>query len=414
MKKIILTLITISLLVIPSSKLVAQSSDWVDYLVQMKHSVLKQTEGKIYESPLFTQHTPADRVEIDLTGYKQLFLTAFCTEDGSDHDHAMWADAYFTKADGSKVWLSDAEFLLKKIFSGWGSVDRNLSGTVIKIAGEEFKKGMLVHAKSELLIDVQKQGFVKFNAVTGLEYSADRGSVILRTSPTTCEQEFAQFLEKYPEREGEFISLLGEDSFAAWLTTKGEAVEIRTLNHLISLFDKREALESQFAELRKISGEAKRLEAYINFYHKMYKLKGMLRELDQLNVDDVRLAIEDMNSVEASALYKEMMSLYGGGFDGLYALDADDLDRAEKFLDLKRRALLSNPLLDKIIVTRYKLGNSARSAMATQLGEPTWNYSSQLSTPKSGYDADIIELSNMAGGNPDIRDIYKPEGGKIV
>ena len=86
------------------------------------------------------------------------------------------------------------------------------------------------------------------------------------------------------------------------------------------------------------------------------------------------------------------------------------LSDARKILALKRDILLANPLLDtdKIIVTRYRLGNRARQAMGPMLGTSPANYSSLFSGARKGYNAELDELSGLRG-KIESRLIYKPE-----
>lgn len=81
----------------------------------------------------------------------------------------------------------------------------------------------------------------------------------------------------------------------------------------------------------------------------------------------------------------------------------------ERLLKLKKEIMLANPLLDadKIIVGRYRLGDKDRKAMAPSLGTAPNNWASLLSSRRSGYDAEIAELSNLRGDIKS-RTIYKP------
>ena len=71
---------------------------------------------------------------------------------------------------------------------------------------------------------------------------------------------------------------------------------------------------------------------------------------------------------------------------------------ANKALQNKQAILLNNPLLsgDKIVATRYILGPPARKAMAPDLGTQANNWSNQESARRSGFNAEIVELSNLA------------------
>lgn len=89
------------------------------------------------------------------------------------------------------------------------------------------------------------------------------------------------------------------------------------------------------------------------------------------------------------------------------------IGRAKRAIDLRREILLSNPLLDKdkIIAVRYRLGKSAPYVMAPSLGTQQDNWTSQFSAYREGYNAELVEISNLRDPNKalNIRTIYKPE-----
>ena len=134
-------------------------------------------------------------------------------------------------------------------------------------------------------------------------------------------------------------------------------------------------------------------------------------ELEYLNVESVRSAYTDFCK---SAGYDAVQ--YGDKLKQLEQLAGKtDADAQQRAVELKREILLSNPLLDdaKIIVGRYRLGDSARSAMAPSLGTQANNWSNQGSAARSGFDAEIAELSNIRG-EIESRTIFKPTNGSCV
>ena len=103
------------------------------------------------------------------------------------------------------------------------------------------------------------------------------------------------------------------------------------------------------------------------------------------------------------------------GFDGIYNGDEAALVNAEKAIANKRTILLANPFLDgdKVLAARFKLGVNAHKAMAPDLGTQGNNWSNQESARRMGFDADIVELSNLRGEDVQVRSIYKPENGML-
>ena len=82
-----------------------------------------------------------------------------------------------------------------------------------------------------------------------------------------------------------------------------------------------------------------------------------------------------------------------------------------KHWNAKRAILLANPLLDadKIVAARFKVGSKAHQIMTPSFGglRPI-NWSNQESAGREGFDAEIVELSNLRG-DIQMRQVYKPE-----
>lgn len=162
------------------------------------------------------------------------------------------------------------------------------------------------------------------------------------------------------------------------------------------------------------------VETQITGYQKLHKqVQRMLllqSELKWLNMEAIRLAYEDMKRIEGFDAVKylpiltELEQQVKQGFGNIYSGDEAVLVNAEKAVANKRAILLANPLLngDKILTVRYQLGNRDRRAMAPELGTQSNNWSNQESARRKGFNADIVELSNLRD-EVQIRTIYKPD-----
>lgn len=171
--------------------------------------------------------------------------------------------------------------------------------------------------------------------------------------------------------------------------------------------------------IRQIETE-KKVETQITGYQKLHKqVQRMLllqSELKWLNMEAIRLAYEDMKRIEGFDAVKylpiltELEQQVKQGFGNIYSGDEAVLVNAEKAVANKRAILLPNPLLngDKILTVRYQLGNRDRRAMAPELGTQSNNWSNQESARRKGFNADIVELSNLRD-EVQIRTIYKPD-----
>ena len=171
--------------------------------------------------------------------------------------------------------------------------------------------------------------------------------------------------------------------------------------------------------IRQIETE-KKVETQITEYQKLHKqVQRMLllqSELKWLNMEAIRLAYEDMKRIEGFDAVKylpiltELEQQVKQGFGNIYSGDEAVLANAEKAVANKRAIKIANHFLngDKILTVRYQLGNRDRRAMAPELGTQSNNWSNQESARRKGFNADIVELSNLRD-EVQIRTIYKPD-----
>lgn len=109
-------------------------------------------------------------------GSRQLALVVTDGGDNYDSDHADWINPVVTLEDGSKVDLTEKNYL--RGTCGWGSIhrNRNLNGGQLSINGTAYDKGYAVHANSILLFDLPK-GAKAFSAFAGIDNTgSDQGS----------------------------------------------------------------------------------------------------------------------------------------------------------------------------------------------------------------------------------------------
>lgn len=151
------------------------------------------------------------------------------------------------------------------------------------------------------------------------------------------------------------------------------------------------------------------------------QVADLQKSLEWLNLPAIKLAYDDMkrsakfNVAKYEPMLNELSTLVGNGFSGIYEGNLQSISDANRALELKKAILLGNPLLDadKIVASRYKLGMNARKAMAPDLGTQSNNWSNQESARRGGFNADIVELSNLRG-DIQLRQIYKPNNGSSI
>lgn len=149
------------------------------------------------------------------------------------------------------------------------------------------------------------------------------------------------------------------------------------------------------------------------------QISYLLGELETMDVASVRAAFEEMkkspgyDTEKFEPKMRELEALGNWVPNRLPAGNSWAIGRAKRAIDLRREILLSNPLLDndKIVAVRYRLGKSAPYVMAPSLGTQQDNWTSQFSAYREGYNAELVEISNLRDPNKtlNIRTIYKPK-----
>lgn len=219
------------------------------------------------------------------------------------------------------------------------------------------------------------------------------------------------------------VVLLSFSSFATGqvkvgrnMPSSGISYEKRMLNDRISRLSDPAYYRSRFSQIETGADSVKQLKAVMALRDEVDDVLDIQSQLVWLNTEAVKLAFDDMKknrdylAGKYEPMWQELQRLAGKGFKGIYQGEAQALADATKALELKRQILLGNPLLDtdKIVVARYVLGKSARNAMAPKLGTQNNNWSNQGSAGRSGFNASIVELSNLRG-KVNVREVYKPK-----
>lgn len=198
--------------------------------------------------------------------------------------------------------------------------------------------------------------------------------------------------------------------------SSGVSYEKRMLKNRIARLSDQAYYRNRFSLIEADADSVRQLKAVKALRDEVDHVLEMQNRLAWLNTDAVKLAFDDMKanrnySVEKyGPMWQELQRLAGKGFKGIYRGEAQALSDAAKALELKRCILLGNPLLDadKIVAARYVLGADARGAMAPKLGTQNNNWSNQGSAGRRGFNASIVELSNLRG-EVNVREVYKPK-----
>lgn len=390
---------------------------WAQKAVAAKEQIAsKSVPGLPFVSDVYRRGTTPGKVSVKLDGLKELVLVTWATADGTDYDHAVWGSAKLIMKDGSEKWLDEVKFKHKRVEGNWYKVNENFAGQSFRLRDETHKRGLLAHANSILIVDLTDGEYDRFESAIGVDEGSSGGSVVFKVLPTSGQQEAKALIEACPDVRTNLVSSMGvpiED----WLTTPGTTIENSALTKAISTIPNKKYFTEKAASLEKLTDKAAQLEGYIKLIAEANEVVSLQEQLVWLNVEAVGAALKDMKlGKEYQDKYAELQSLAKAGFEGVNSLDPAAMAAAKKALSLKRQILLANPALDmdKILVTRYKLGNRARFVEPNAMGTQPNNWSCQLSAARGGFDAEIVELSNLRGEKLNMRSIYKPKGDQVV
>ena len=354
----------------------------------------------------------------DLTGQEKLVLVTSAGPDGNNWDWGTWANAKLIKADGSSVWLDELE--PEYWTSGTNSIPKNVDiyGNPLVIAGKKYDHSVLCHANGVMVYDINKE-YVRFETEVGLSDQSTVGSVFFRIMNVYPKEEAAALLAAYPE---ELTTLnMNIDGLETWLTTCDASAEHDLVLNMATQLKKDTFVKNAVKKIEAEKDVNTQIREYLKLYEKIQRICGLQRDLSWLNIEAIRLAFNDMKKMKEFDVSKyqpvlnELEKQVAKGFDDIYGGDDAALDNAEKAIANKRTILLANPFLDgdKVLASRFKLGKNAHKAMAPELGTQANNWSNQESAPRNGFDADIVELSNLRG-DVQVRSVYKPDNGSSI
>lgn len=383
------------------------------FMEKMKESNLPKTSSYMKSS------MKAERFSVDLEGMDRLILLTEGGEDGSGWDHAVWAEARFIRKDGTSVWLDEIPYAYGKAGEGDIIYNKNQDDRPISIAGQKHQHSLFCHADGMIIYDLSKDEYVRFEAVVGIDDSSNTGSAYFRAINILPEEYLDEAAKKYPEDMERLNMITG--NLKAWMKAEDIIVEAKVSRELASRLED----PSYYLErLKTIESEKDYKTRMINCIRLIESIRKALKlqtDLQWLNLHAIQLAYEDMCSSEGydagkyGAMLKELTALSAEGFSGIYKDDMKAAANVEKALALKRSILLGNPLLDsdRIVASHFFLGAQARTAMAPELGTQANNWSNQMSTPRKGFNAEIVELTDLRG-EVKSRRVYRPSNGSSV
>lgn len=387
---------------------------WIDASVKAKSELRSELRksGMPVISRWVKHKEKAAPFVVDLKGVDKLVLITSGGPDGSDYDQAVWGNARLIAADGSSVWLDEVPY--EYGVAGWAKPKMNINAydKEIYIAGKLYPHGVFCHANGTLVYPVGGK-YVRFEAEVGVDDTSQSGSVYFQALNVFPKTTGDKLISQYPREIGMLSALM--DGLDTWLITPDASVEKQAVEDMVAKLKNGSYYQSEVARIASEKDVDTQIRKYLELFEKVQGVYEVQTELAWLNVDAVKLAFADLKKQKGydvakyQPMYDELLTLQQKGFDGIYSGNEQALADARKALECKRAILLGNPLLDadKIVAARYKLGSRARQAMAPDLGTQANNWSNQESARREGFDAEIVELSNLRG-DVKTRSVYKP------
>ena len=196
---------------------------WLQQALAAKEKLAADSpNGLPYVSTEYRRGTAPGKVSVDLTGLKEISLVTWGTPDGNDYDHAVWADAKFTKKDGTVVRIGEMKPKVKRIEGNWTSTDKNLAGNTLQIRDTKYKYGLVAHANSLLTYELNGE-YTRFDSEIGIDEGSSGGSAIFKIMVTNGRKEAEELNAACPEgqeKQGTFIGAPISD----WLTSPRPAL----------------------------------------------------------------------------------------------------------------------------------------------------------------------------------------------
>jgi hypothetical protein len=140
-----------------------------------------ETESRVfrqlYAGKTMHGNEPAQLVDVEIGKAEELILLVGDGGDGTNYDHADWADAHFVRRDGSVVYLDTLTPTSTRQGHGKLSLRTNIPGQPLRIAGRSFEHGLGTHAPGRTIYELDGSE-VRFRAWVGVDGTVrEHGSV---------------------------------------------------------------------------------------------------------------------------------------------------------------------------------------------------------------------------------------------
>ena len=214
-------------------------------------------------------------------------------------------------------------------------------------------------------------------------------------------------LRQYPDEMGALLPYVRWQS-RRLLTTGDGVYEQEVLQRMAERLEHDEWLLAEAERRLAVERAGERVTGLLELMQQTAMLVELQEQLAWMNVDAVKAAL---NSRPGSAsgqqdprfnqaeMLEELQTLVNDGFEGIYSLQPQAIEAANRALVVRRELLLARAGLtdDRILVSRYQVGPNARMVNPSALGTQPNNWSNQSSARRTGFNAELLELSDLSG-----------------
>lgn len=415
-KLFITSLLTLILGAIPYSGTSKNSSTWQKQFVRLKEQIRNsQFEG---QAPVVTDiiryRQSAQKLVMNLTDVDTLDLETNGSANGTEWDHAVFGNPTLIDLNGNRHSLTELTPIFAKGAEGTPIYNKNFAGKALQINGKVYEKGILLHANGKISYRLDNN-YKQIEVEVGIEdRSNPTGSVIftLRDTRYNYRKLLATLSE---EASREVVSFAQKQRISTEsLLSKGNAdVEKQALLATIADFPDKSFFLNTIKNYDLLSID-EQIEKYLSLADLAVQVAKVTTELEWINLKALSAYMEDVknengfNYPKQKAIYDQIIHHYPIVMANLYRKPKTYLAQAQELIKKKKQLILANPTLnmDRIIISRYKLGDVARTLMAPALGMPSNNWSSMYSASTTSAAGEIAELSNLQG-DIQIRTIYQ-------
>ena len=408
-----------------SQELYVSHDSWAETMTAARHAleaVRGEDEAGSFSTGILRGRQEPVRIELDVSGFDELWLEADIGDDTYNYDQAIWAEPTLIRPDGTAVRLTALE--PHSVSVGWGNLILNKDhlGQPLTIADRAFQHGFWAHAPS--LLGFKLEGaYARFEVYVGIGIAAGQNGSSrfhVMDRPNLLDGLWMRLQEDFPFECAAFHEDAGANAHVAWF--EGDAyrdIETQLIEKALAdigpaagpFADRVAALDAETDRL----DSTPRLALYAELAGVRHRMRAAQEQLDLIDADALRRAVSDLNQshpdiyrngeqhLEHVAMLENELAAIHEGFE---RGDVPQLDTVQNLLELQRTILLDNPLLDfdEMLLIR-------RSVTSPALGLPH-NWQSNCCLPRTGFSNEIAALEWREDEPP--RTVYRPEAPVFV